>query len=110
LIFTASDDTNSIQKNVTLVFKSKPALTKVYKPAYDAPKVKSMEVSNNGRITITFNQNMQFDDALIEKLNEGKGNFLVTYLSGYRPESVEINKNSLTKYKVVEAKQDTVKV
>ena len=53
---------------------------------------------------------MQFDDALIEKMNEGKGNFLVIYISGYRLESDDINKNSLKNYKVVEAKQDTMKV
>jgi hypothetical protein len=74
------------------------------------PKVKSMEVSNKGRVTIKFNQNMQFDEAIINKLNEGKGNFQVIYISGYRLESDENSKNSLTKYEVVEAKQDIMKM
>jgi hypothetical protein len=69
-----------------------------------------MKISNKGQITIKFSQNMQFDDALIEKLNEGKGNFQVIYISGYRLESDEFNKNSLTNYSVVEAEQDTMKV
>jgi hypothetical protein len=43
-------------------------------------------------------------------LNEGQGKFKVIYISGFRPENDDFNKNSLTKYEVTEAKQDIMKV
>jgi hypothetical protein len=87
LIFTASDDTTSIQKKLTLLFKSKPALTKVSSQTQEfaKPTVFIHNVSKAGLVDLRFNQNMLFEDKYTELLNsEGKEvGFEVTYSSGY---------------------------